>query len=275
MASALIALGSNLGDRRGQLAGALADLERLPQTRLVARSEWHETLPIGGPEGQPPFLNGAARVATTLRPLELFRALLAVETALGRTRCLRWEARKIDLDLLLYDDVLLETPELTLPHPRMEARRFVLEPAVEVAPWMIHPTSGWTLASLLALLDRGAEVIAVAAADGVVGARLVAELARRLNLPALLEPPSTAVRSGGLSVIRWSPAWERTLTARPKLILGAPAPGSDAPQCRKILKLPAAGPVVWLDGAEEAASIAAAVAAVQSVWPALAVAKAD
>jgi 2-amino-4-hydroxy-6-hydroxymethyldihydropteridine diphosphokinase len=155
MAWCLLALGSNLGDRAELLCRAIDALSRLPHTRLTARSSWHETQPQGGPPGQGPFLNGAALLSTTLSPEALSSELLRIETALGRVRGERWGPRTIDLDLLLYDHEMRDAPELTLPHPRMASRRFVLAPAVEVAPWMVHPTSGWTIAQLLANLDAG------------------------------------------------------------------------------------------------------------------------
>ena len=95
--------------------------------------------PIGGPAGQEPFLNAAALLETSLPPAELLARLQRIELHLGRTRETRWAARTLDLDLLLYDNLVLNTPYLTLPHPRMAFRRFVLEPAAEVAPEMAHP----------------------------------------------------------------------------------------------------------------------------------------
>ena len=155
MAWCLIALGSNLGDRAENLRSAIDALARFPETRLAARSSWHETLPEGGPAGQGPFLNGAALLATELSPEAMLADLQQIETSLRRVRSERWGPRTIDLDLLLYDQELRQTAELTLPHPRMESRRFVLAPAAEVAPWMVHPARGWVVARLLANLDAG------------------------------------------------------------------------------------------------------------------------
>jgi 2-amino-4-hydroxy-6-hydroxymethyldihydropteridine diphosphokinase len=148
MAQCLIGLGSNLGDRRATLERAVARLVERPRIARVAASRWRETSPAGGPPGQSAFLNGAATLETTLEPLELLAALQAVEGECGRVRAERWGPRTLDLDLLLYDRVVLEMPSLAVPHPRMAWRRFVLEPAAEIAPAMVHPTTGWTLAEL-------------------------------------------------------------------------------------------------------------------------------
>jgi 2-amino-4-hydroxy-6-hydroxymethyldihydropteridine diphosphokinase len=133
---ATIALGSNLGDRAGQLDRALERLGALPGTRLVARSRWHETEPMGGPAGQPRFLNGVVRLETDLGPRELLAALQRIELEAGRRRELepRHGPRPLDLDLLGYADLRLDEPALQLPHPRMEERLFVLEPLAEIAP---------------------------------------------------------------------------------------------------------------------------------------------
>jgi 2-amino-4-hydroxy-6-hydroxymethyldihydropteridine diphosphokinase len=153
MASCLVALGSNLGDRAEYLRRAVDALARLPSTQLAARSAWHETQPEGGPPGQGMFLNGAVLLSTTLAPEKMLAELVRIESALGRMRAEPWGPRTIDLDLLLYDGQVRQTDDLTLPHPRMALRRFVLAPAAEVAPWMLHPTTGCVIAHLLATLD--------------------------------------------------------------------------------------------------------------------------
>ena len=149
MARVLLALGSNLGNRSRNLRQACQKIDQLPETKLLARSRWHETAPIGGPGDQQHFLNGAVVVQTPLEPLQLAKHLLSVESDLGRLREVRWDARIIDIDLLLYDDRRITLASLTLPHPRMLFRRFVLEPAVEVAGSWYHPVAGSTLAQLL------------------------------------------------------------------------------------------------------------------------------
>ena len=154
---AAIALGSNLaspwGDREANLREAIARVAKLGEVRAV--SSFHDTAPVGFTE-QPNFLNAAMLLDTELEPVELMRALLAIERAMGRDRASvpAKGPRMIDLDLLLMDDVVLQTDELTLPHPAMAERRFVLEPLAEIAPAMINPGSGRTAAELLARLTQ-------------------------------------------------------------------------------------------------------------------------
>ena len=132
MATAYIGLGSNLGDRERALRLALRKIGELPDTRIAQSSTLHETDPVGGPP-QGKFLNAAARVETDLEPLELLRGLQKIEREMGRpAEHERWGPRAIDLDLLTYDDLALQTPELTLPHPRMQERPFVMIPLNEI-----------------------------------------------------------------------------------------------------------------------------------------------
>lgn len=147
-ASALVALGSNLGDREAHLAFAVEQLEQLPDTRVAAVSDWIETAPVGGPP-QRPFLNGAALLETRLEPEELLRRLLAIEVQRGRVRTVQDGPRVLDLDLVLYGGVICENPVLTLPHPRFRERTFVLEPAAEVAPDLVDPITRRSISDLL------------------------------------------------------------------------------------------------------------------------------
>jgi 2-amino-4-hydroxy-6-hydroxymethyldihydropteridine diphosphokinase len=124
-------------------------IERIPGVTVTGVSRWHATRAIGGPADQPDFLNGAICLETTLGPWALSMALRGVEDSLGRTRRVRWDSRTIDIDLLLYDDLVMDTDKLTIPHPRMAFRRFVLEPACEVAGDWVHPVIHWTLSRLL------------------------------------------------------------------------------------------------------------------------------
>ena len=166
MATTLIALGANLGDRLGNLQRAIALLDRPPAQRVVAHSRWFSTAPIGGPAGQAPFVNAAARVETSLTPLELLALLRDIEAELGRQRRERWAARSVDLDLLLFDDLVLDTPDLQLPHPRMAFRRFVLEPAADVAAELVHPGIGWTIGQLLQHLNTAPNYLALTGLPG-------------------------------------------------------------------------------------------------------------
>jgi 2-amino-4-hydroxy-6-hydroxymethyldihydropteridine diphosphokinase len=136
-------------------------LKATPQIRALAVSSIRPSKPAGGPEGQDEFLNAAARLETSLLPEDLLSRLLAIEDKIGRVREQRWGPRVIDLDLLLYDRVELKSPTLELPHPRMCYRRFVLEPAAEIAAEMVWPVNGWSVKQLLVHLDSTARYIAV------------------------------------------------------------------------------------------------------------------
>ena len=152
MARAFVGLGSNLGDREASLRSALAELHATPGIEVRAVSELRETEPVGYLD-QPRFLNGVAELETTLQPRELLEALLDVERRLGRDRATgpRYGPRTVDLDLLLYDDLVLAEPGLELPHPRMHERLFVLEPLAELDPGLVLPGRGgvWTLIAAL------------------------------------------------------------------------------------------------------------------------------
>ncbi len=151
---AAIALGSNLGNRRRHLDAALAAIARAAGVEIIEPSTFIETPPFG-PPGQRDYLNAACLVRTTRSPRSLLRLLRRIECRRGRDRINghRWGPRTLDLDLLLYDAVVMDTPELTLPHPRLHLRRFVLEPLAEVAPRMVVPTLSRTVQNLLADLD--------------------------------------------------------------------------------------------------------------------------
>ena len=152
-----IGLGSNLGDRRAFLDSAVERLENTPGVIVCCVSTYHETPPIG-PPGQGPYLNAAAMIKTELPASELLILLQAIESALGRNRDTeqRWGPRTCDLDLLLYGESVVETPNLTIPHPRMHERRFVLEPLAEIAPHAKHLVLGKSVAELLADLESDA-----------------------------------------------------------------------------------------------------------------------
>ena len=147
MKVAYIALGSNLGDSAALLRSALAAMNRIPRTRLDNWSPVYRSAAIG-PGKQPDYLNMAARLATTLAPAALLEQLQQVELAHGRKRGERWAARSLDLDILLYDELTMDTPTLTIPHPRLAQRNFVLYPLYDLAPDMVLPC-GTSLSELV------------------------------------------------------------------------------------------------------------------------------
>ena len=142
-----IALGSNLGDRRSRLEGALGALEASDHIELVAVSGVFETEPMYRLD-QPPFLNACAALRTALLPEATLEAMLKVEREFGRVRQIDQGARSLDLDLLLAGSAVIHTPSLTLPHPLMQERAFVLAPLVEIAPLAIHPLWQVTIEAL-------------------------------------------------------------------------------------------------------------------------------
>jgi 2-amino-4-hydroxy-6-hydroxymethyldihydropteridine diphosphokinase len=151
---ALIGLGSNLGDREATLKGAIAALGHTPGLFLRSVSSFHETEPVGGPAGQGMFLNAVVEIETTLDPFALLKILQEIEARFGRIRTVHWGERTLDLDLLLFGDEIINTPELSVPHPRFRTRRFVLEPLAEVAPWAVDPVTKRTIDEILTELDQ-------------------------------------------------------------------------------------------------------------------------
>ena len=151
MTRAYVGLGANLGDREGTLRRALDLLGEEPGIEVVALSELRETDPVGVVD-QPPFLNGAAALDTSLSARGLLDALLSVELALGRVRDgTRWGPRTVDLDLLVYGDEVVDEPGLRIPHPRLHERRFALEPLADLDPALVVPGRG-PVSALLARL---------------------------------------------------------------------------------------------------------------------------
>ena len=156
--TAYVGLGANLNDPADQIEQALVELDRLPDTRLVTRSSLYASAPVGCVD-QPDFINAVAQLHTTLAPRALLAALLDIEQQHGRARSFRNAPRTLDLDLLLYGAAHFHEDDLTLPHPRMAERAFVLLPLTEIAPDMIIPGRGRAADSLAACADQHVTLI--------------------------------------------------------------------------------------------------------------------
>ena len=159
MYECLIAFGSNEGNRQ---EAYLAVVQRLNQTRdlqVTATSTLLVTDAVGSQSQQPEYLNGAIGIETSIEPARLHQRLIEIENELGRVRRERWGSRTIDLDLLLYGQEQVDTENLVVPHPRMSFRRFVLEPASEIAGHLIHPPSGQTLQQLVSRLNEADDLV--------------------------------------------------------------------------------------------------------------------
>lgn len=154
--TAFVGLGSNLEDPSGQLQRAFADLNALPGTRLVARSSLYRSAPVGYLD-QPDFVNAVAQLETSLTPHDLLKSLLNTEHCHGRERTFRNAPRTLDLDVLLYDDLQMHEHGLTIPHPQMHLRAFVLQPLLELAPDCTIPGVGNAAQALVACRDQRLE----------------------------------------------------------------------------------------------------------------------
>ncbi|MCC0179106.1 2-amino-4-hydroxy-6-hydroxymethyldihydropteridine diphosphokinase [Waterburya agarophytonicola K14] len=153
MVDCAIALGSNQGNSLEILTKSLSALNQIPGIILKATSSWYQTEPLGTPQSQPDYLNGCALLSARQTPEELLNVLQATEIQFGRTNKGALQPRTLDLDLLLYGDLILNTPNLTIPHPRMIERAFVLVPLAEIAPDWIEPKSKAKIARLLRNVD--------------------------------------------------------------------------------------------------------------------------
>jgi 2-amino-4-hydroxy-6-hydroxymethyldihydropteridine diphosphokinase len=162
---AFIGIGTNLGDRLANYHEALERIGKLRQTRIVRQSSIYETEPVGDVIG--PFINGAVEAETDLSAEVLMQQLLSIERAMGRKRVrmpkgaarVKYKPRVIDLDLLFFDNELVDSPKLTVPHPRLQERRFVLVPMSELAPALIHPRLNASISELLAGLKSTQRVV--------------------------------------------------------------------------------------------------------------------
>lgn len=236
MPRCLISLGANLGDPLETIRAAVEQLRSRVTSagQAFALSRFFRTPPVGGPAGQPPFVNAVLAIETALSCVQVWQAIRAVEHDLGRQRDRRWEARRIDLDILLYEQQRIWTPHLKVPHPRMCMRRFILIPALDVAADWIDPVSQCSLAQLANPLSSGAASLMLISQNAAVGERLIADVARL----SLATPIPSALAAGErpgrwLSVL--SPAtlqqqaWQPSMPAKLLVFLTEPSsPDIDA-----------------------------------------------
>jgi 2-amino-4-hydroxy-6-hydroxymethyldihydropteridine diphosphokinase len=287
MPSCLISLGSNVGDRAATLEAALADINRLPDVQVARQSSAHRSRPVGGPAGQGEFLNAAAVVETRLAPLTLLDKLQDIETRYGRVRTGRWAPRTLDIDLLLYASEVIETEMLSLPHPRMSFRRFVLEPSAEVAPRMLHPVIGWPIERLLLHLDAASDQVAIVSPSDDARRVIVESLTTDFGGQQIAGP--TFATPEHLWPAAWTnwvslqpaapqnvpPASQSTLpyaaAAFPKLTImldaDVAAPRPIRSEWSTIVRQPGRGPTLRLQSTEALAIEQEVLAAIAAVWP--------
>ncbi|HEX2474493.1 MAG TPA: 2-amino-4-hydroxy-6-hydroxymethyldihydropteridine diphosphokinase [Lacipirellulaceae bacterium] len=288
MTTALLGLGSNLGDREVTLNSALDEIGALPNVRVSRRSDWHRSRPLGGPPGQAEYVNAAAVVDTTVPPLAFLELLQRIEARHGRVPAERWAARPLDIDLLLYGDEVVEMPQLTVPHLRMTFRRFVLEPAAEVAPRMAHPIIGWPIERLLLHLNSAKDEVVMLSPSEALRSELTARLSQRFGARAIDAPIfKTAEQLWPANYATWLSVSHRNdatpanvpsagglryaASQFPKLTILLDADG-DAPRAVKadwsaIVRQPGRGPMLRLQLSDRAAIEAEVFAAIESVWP--------
>ena len=160
MSSVYIGFGSNIGDRLAYIQNAIHTLSETEGITLKKVSSVYETDPVGY-ETQAQFLNGVAAIQTNLPPLSLLHTLKDIEASVGRQHRIRWGPREIDLDILIYGDLCLDTEKLVIPHPEMHLRGFVLAPLAEIAPALVHPVLEESIQTLLDRLDNDTSALKV------------------------------------------------------------------------------------------------------------------
>lgn len=187
MPSCLISFGANLGARQSAIVSAIRSLSGRPGVSDFRTSRLYETPPIGGPAGQEPFLNGVAAMQVDADAWQVLDWLQTLEQQLGRQRHARWSARRIDLDVVLHGHLVGGSTDLTVPHPRYTARRFVLRPACDVAAHVRDPRFGWTLAQLARHIEGGNPSLALVGCDAATRAELCQLLQSRHRIATFAE----------------------------------------------------------------------------------------
>jgi len=212
MPTILIGVGSILGNRESILREAVSSLGEVFD--LISVSEWFTYPAVGGPDGQQDFLNGAV-LAKTSRPADEVRQILhRVEKQAGRERIVRWSSRTLDCDLLLYGSEKIWTPDLKVPHPRMVTRRFVLEPANEIACDIVHPESGWTIGELFQHLKSTAPYFCITGSERSRAAELANQVAAEAYctlIPQLPLPTFANAHDGAGDDATTALEWSRLL----------------------------------------------------------------
>jgi 2-amino-4-hydroxy-6-hydroxymethyldihydropteridine diphosphokinase len=288
MPTCLLALGSNVGDRAATIEAALADITKLPDVQVARHSSTHNSRPIGGPSDQGEFLNAAAVIETRLPPLTLLHELQGIETRHGRERADRWSPRTLDIDLLLYANEVSETEMLTLPHPRMSFRRFVLEPSAEIAPRMLHPVIGWPIERLLLHLNAASDQVAILSPSETARREVSESFATNFNGRAIGRPTFgtaehlwPAVWSTWISFPQAPPQSPITVADHPNLPYAAAAfpkltimldadmaaPRPIRSEWSTIVRQPGRGPTLRLHSTEPRIIEQEVLAAVAAVWP--------
>jgi 2-amino-4-hydroxy-6-hydroxymethyldihydropteridine diphosphokinase len=201
MPTCVLGLGSNVGDNEAALQKAVAEITALPDVQVVRHSSWHRSRPVGGPAGQTEYVNGAAVVETKTQPLSLLAELQQIEARFGRERGERWGPRTLDIDVLLYGSEVTETAMLTLPHPRMTFRRFVLAPAAEIAPKMLHPVIGWPIERLLMHLEKSSDLVAIVSPSDTLREQVAGVVVKLRGAKASARPTFAAAEH------HWPPNW--------------------------------------------------------------------
>jgi 2-amino-4-hydroxy-6-hydroxymethyldihydropteridine diphosphokinase len=264
MPQCLISLGANLGDPLSSICTAAELLRHKLRASggTFELSRLFRTPPVGGPAGQPPFVNAVAAVNTEQTSLQVWQAIRDVEQELGRERDRRWEARRIDLDILLYDQERIWTPHLKVPHPRMCMRRFILLPALDVAADWIDPVTRLSIRDLAAPLQSGPGSLCLVA-DDTLSARTcleqVAQLASAQLVPVGQSPNSSGVRwlclLSNAEFQRRAGDGPPPRALTPKLIVFLTEPSADRSEDWETQQLPLAAQLELLENRAADASI--------------------